>query len=64
MTATNGAFIEAGNKNYINEHSWSGFKSGIKYSFYVYLGATIASLLISLAVVPIFPFTLLIFNPV
>ena len=51
-------------KSYIKEHSWSGFKSGIKYSSYVYLGATIASLLISLAVVPIFPFTLLIFNPV
>ncbi|MCA7009812.1 Ulp1 family isopeptidase [Wolbachia endosymbiont of Tribolium confusum] len=51
-------------KSYIKEHSWGGFKSGVKYSAYLYLGATIASLLISLAVVPIFPFTLLIFNPV
>lgn len=51
-------------KSYIKEHSWSGFKSGIKYSSYVYLGATIASLLISLTIAPIFPFVLLVSNPV
>lgn len=51
-------------KSYIKEHSWGGFKSGVKYSAYLYLGATVASLLISLTIAPIFPFVLLASNPI